>query len=140
MSTMLIAIITSSAIVASCQGKLEMKVVEQWEDGTTKTAQYYRYHDEVRIQVSERHYYPDGQIRMEGGLMGGKRHGKWKSYFENGEMWSRGVYENGLKEGPWIVYYPDGNEHYKGTYHKGEKVGRWQFWSRDGSAVLEETY
>lgn len=88
-----------------------------------------------REKVVER--YPNGLLKLQGELLGGKRHGVWVFYYENGKKWSEGKYRNGVRYGYSTVYYENGKKKLAGEYENDLRVGVWQVWNDDGSLAAE---
>jgi antitoxin component YwqK of YwqJK toxin-antitoxin module len=83
-----------------------------------------------------REYHENGQLKLEGPMVDGKRHGLWKSWYENGLKWSETTFSHGVKSGPTITYYENGMMRYNGEYLNDERVGLWNFYNEDG--ILEK--
>jgi antitoxin component YwqK of YwqJK toxin-antitoxin module len=77
-------------------------------------------------------FYDNGQIKIEGKTVNGKRHGMWKSYYENGLKWSETSFNMGLKSGLTTTYLEDGMMRYKGQYYNDERTGEWLFYDSLG--------
>jgi antitoxin component YwqK of YwqJK toxin-antitoxin module len=85
-------------------------------------------------------YYPNGQVKMEGNMVDGKREGKWISFFEDGMPWSETHFEDGIMHGPTTVWFSSGVKYYEGQYEKGKRSGKWKFYNEDGSIEKEEKF
>jgi antitoxin component YwqK of YwqJK toxin-antitoxin module len=77
-------------------------------------------------------FYDNGQIKIEGKTVNGKRHGVWKSYYENGLKWSETSFNMGLKSGITTTYLEDGMMRYKGQFYNDERTGEWLFYDSAG--------
>jgi uncharacterized protein len=58
--------------------------------------------------IYSKSFYPDGIISMEGLLVKGKPHGKWKSYNPLGIITTESNYSNGILEGVQHTFYQNG--------------------------------
>lgn len=85
----------------------------------------------------EQEFYENGQLKMEGPVVSGQRHGLWKSWYENGIKWSETTFKNGVKTGPTTTFFENGMMRYSGHYENDERVGTWNFYNREGK--LEKT-
>ncbi len=83
---------------------------------------------------------PDGRLRMEGNMRGGRRHGVWTSYHPDGSVQSRCAYVDGLVNGVTVVFHPNGQPHYIGSYRMGVQVGEWRFFDEAGGLVKTVHY
>lgn len=61
--------------------------------------------DGVAQQIT---YFADGTKESEGGYLGTRKHGPWKTYFPNGKLQDDGAYDNGREVGVWKYYNEDG--------------------------------
>lgn len=77
-------------------------------------------------------FYDNGQIKIEGKTVNGKRHGVWKSFYENGLKWSETSFNMGLKSGITTTYLEDGMMRYKGQFYNDERTGEWLFYDSVG--------
>lgn len=89
-----------------------------------------------------RHVFKDeqGRKRMEGGFMGGRRHGLWTTYNSQGRVRSRSEYVEGLLEGPTVTFRDNGALYYQGQHQHGVKVGEWRFYDEHGDLVRTVTF
>jgi antitoxin component YwqK of YwqJK toxin-antitoxin module len=81
--------------------------------------------------------YDNGQVKINGTLVDGKRHGLWVSYFENGLKWSEENYYMGVRDGKAISYFSNGMLRYRGAYVDDVKAGLWTFYDEEGKVVKE---
>ena len=58
--------------------------------------------------------------------------GIWKQYFLNGELKLQGNYLNGKREGNQMYYFPNGNVYSSGLYKNDVKIGEWQYNNEEG--------
>lgn len=63
-----------------------------------------------------REFYPEGALKSEAEVKGGKRHGRYREYYENGKLKLRGKYLNNLPKGTWKYYTEDGEFERKEKY------------------------
>ncbi|MCB0484110.1 MAG: hypothetical protein KDC37_06065, partial [Flavobacteriales bacterium] len=62
-------------------------------------------------------YYPNGQIKQEGGMLHNKNHGVWTWYYPSGAVRMKGKFENGKRVGKWVFNDKKGRTSAEGTYH-----------------------
>ena len=55
-----------------------------------------------------REFYPEGALKSEAEVKGGKRHGRYREYHENGKLKLRGKYSNNQPKGTWKYYTEEG--------------------------------
>ena len=67
--------------------------------------------------------YDNGQLREEGTLKDGVRHGLCRSYYESGELESERNWEKGSRSGPYEYYAKDGRVTGKGTFYRSSPPG-----------------
>lgn len=127
-------------VMLSCAPNVEEEVKDQWEDGSPKVVYIYNEAGGEKVQVGERHFFANGQLRIEGQLKQGRRHGKWTSYYEDGKLWSEGMYHEGLDDGIRNVWHANGQKYYEGMFTKGKKTGLWRFYDESGALVKQEEY
>ncbi|MFZ5552531.1 MAG: toxin-antitoxin system YwqK family antitoxin [Bacteroidota bacterium] len=84
--------------------------------------------------------YPDGQLKMKGEMVQGKRHGEWVSYYENGMKWSEDTYNLGARDGKCVSFYKNGQVRYIGYYTNNVKSGKWSFYDEQGNLTKEENF
>lgn len=60
-----------------------------------------------------------GPLEYEGGIRGGKYHGKGREYYASGKVKYDGEYKNGKRDGKGILYNEDGSVNYKGKFKNG---------------------
>lgn len=85
-------------------------------------------------------YYPNGQLKMKGEVLQGKRHGIWTTWYENGMKWSENEYNLGALDGKTVSYYKNGQVHYIGYYRGDKKNGKWTFFDEQGTMTKEEEF
>jgi len=89
----------------------------------------------VKNNANHQEFYPEGQLKLEGNVKDGQRHGLWTSYNKSGTVKSRSEYVNGVLQGPTIVYHDNGSVFYSGTYKDGKQVGVWRFFDANGEEI-----
>lgn len=109
-------------------------------------------------------YYPNGNKRKEGKIVGGNSEGAWKSYdlngylsyevnyindnkdgkainyFENGQIESVMNYVDGVTDGFYKEYYKSGQLYREGGYVSSQMVGLWKKYYKNGTIRSEEFY
>lgn len=134
-------IILSILFFSSCGGD-EQTSVNQTKNDTTKNVEP----DEKFNPTSGMEEgintvkYPSGEIRMQGEVVQGKRHGTWTTWYKNGMKWSENTYNLGVLEGKTVTYYENGQVHYIGYYTNNHKSGQWIFFNEKGEQLKEEKY
>lgn len=77
-------------------------------------------------------WYPDGQRRATGGLIGAQKNGLWKAWFADGKPQYEGRFQQGKQVGPWKGWFPDGKPEFEGRFEAGKQVGLWKVWFANG--------
>ena len=77
-------------------------------------------------------YYPNGEIKEDGILKDGEKHGFWTEWFDNGNKKRIESYKDGKCDGSYIGWYKNGQKRYEGTYQDGKYKSSKQ-WNEDGS-------
>lgn len=83
-------------------------------------------------------YYPEGQLKLELKLEGGKEHAK--VYHKNGNIRCEGLVENDLKQGLWNYYYDNGQKEEHINFKDDQMHGVSRAWFRDGKLMVEGNY
>ena len=130
----------SFLLFIGCQNKVIEKVEETFPNEAKKVVFFYEVNDKKKVLIREKHFYPNGKLKMEGAILNGKRNGKWIAYFEDEKTQSIGFFENGFRKDEVEVYYPNGNVMYKGFFKKDKKVGLWKFYTKSGKLASEKKY
>lgn len=123
--------------MTACSNKLTEKVEAQYESGKPQRVSFYDRHGSC---VKETEYYENGQVKMEGEILDGKREGAWTAYFEDGRVQSKGIFHEGLRTGAATVYQPNGNLYMEGEYKDGKHCGKWKFYDEQGNLLREDDY
>lgn len=114
------------------------QVVERHENGNKKIVIVYA--KDGQTPQEERHYHPGGELKIEGGYKGGKKHGVWMAYYEDGKPWSENNYLNGEYHGAYRQWYPNGQLKLEGGYQNGEESGLWKTFDWDGNLLDTKEY
>ena len=85
-------------------------------------------------------FYPNGELKMSGQTINGKKHGLWVAYFENGGVWSKNEFDHGVQHGTTLVFQKSGLTYYTGAYKNGERSGKWQFYDKSGEPSRSINY
>jgi antitoxin component YwqK of YwqJK toxin-antitoxin module len=92
----------------------------------------------------KKEYYPNGQIKKQGGYNHNSPEGIFIEYaedgtitgtttFRNGIKWKQGLIDPaGLEQGPWKEFYEGGQLKSEGSYNNGKKDGPWKYYFEDG--------
>jgi antitoxin component YwqK of YwqJK toxin-antitoxin module len=73
-----------------------------------------------------------GRTSIEGGFIGGKKHGEWVFYFANGNIEKKQSFIQDSLDGTYLVYYENGVLQTEGSYRMGRKAGPWVWRRLDG--------
>lgn len=90
-------------------------------------------------------YHPNGQLREQGELRGGLKHGEWKTWDRSGRSMISARWYQGLRHGPEIHYAADGSITGRSRYRKGVPLPtaakRGSLWKKKGAraAPVERT-
>lgn len=112
-----------------------MRVTEVSADGHPVTVVYYKGNRQHWLQ-----YYSTMQLRSEGEMVDGRRHGRWVFYHSNGNIQSECTYVDGREEGPYRVYRENGVPYYIGQYTAGQRSGTWEVYDADGQIVEKREF
>lgn len=87
-------------------------------------------------------YYPSGEKKAEGKMIGTTRVGQWTLYYESGNVKSSGSYVGGEKDGEWKTFHDTKETKVKvvGNYSKGSKVGVWKEYNELGQQLSKKEY
>lgn len=96
--------------------------------------------DNMGFKTEELMLWPNGNVRIMGRYVEGKRDGTWVSYFETGIKNSENEYRLGEKHGKSAVWYESGELYYIGYYENNEKKGIWKFYDENGTLVTTQEY
>lgn len=128
-----------SIILVSCESITE-EVEGTYPNNQAKKISYYKSVEGEKIKVEVKEFYLDGQLKMGGKFLDGKRTGEWKAYFEDGKLQSEGAFLKGKRTGKGKVFYPSGTLRYEGEYKDGIKTGHWKFYDSQGNLAEEKDY
>jgi antitoxin component YwqK of YwqJK toxin-antitoxin module len=85
-------------------------------------------------------FYPDGNKKIEGMIVEGKRSGVWTSYFPSGNKQSENKYSNGMLNGKTVVYHPNGQIMFIGFYTNNQQDGQWIYFDAEGKMTKNMMY
>ena len=77
--------------------------------------------EEVRI------HYPNGQLKIKGSMLDGKKHGQSETYYDNGQIQTRNDWQNGVQVGLTNRWYRNGHLEYTGQFKNGVEYGEWDY-------------
>jgi len=136
-----ITFILGVLFLAACNNTPIKEVIkESYPNNQAKLIEFVQEVDGKEQVVEQKAYFEDGQFKMGGKLLEGKRNGKWSAYFSNGKLQSEGEFENGMRTGIAKIYYENGNLMYDGQYKNDQKIGVWKFYNEKGEFVKEEKF
>jgi len=87
-----------------------------------------------------RHYYPTGELMIEGQFSLQGRTGLWRGYFPSGQSAWTGHFSRNEKSGEWRAWYPSGQLKSVAHYQSDNKAGESIVYSKEGRATLRENY
>ena len=85
-------------------------------------------------------YYPNGNIKYNGGLKNNKYEGKGILYYENGIIKYEGNFINNKCEGKGIFYYENGNKCYEGDFVNDKFEGKGILYDKNGNKFYEGNF
>ena len=124
----------------ACEAPVIEKIEETYPDNQLKRVSLFQEVDGIEVKVEEKHYHPNGKLKMSGKFLNGKREGEWKAYYNNDQLQSLGFFENGIQKGETKVYFPNGNLRYEGQYKNDKENGHWKFYNEQGKLIKEEDF
>jgi antitoxin component YwqK of YwqJK toxin-antitoxin module len=124
----------------SCEPPIVEKVIETHPDNAPKLVEYFQEIDGKEVLVEQKEFHPNGQFKMGGQFLNGKRTGNWEAYFEDGKTQSIGEFIDGERTGIVKVYFPTGKLYYEGQYENGKEAGHWKFYNEAGKLVNEKDF
>ena len=80
-------------------------------------------------------FYPDGNKRMEGQYIGGKKNGTWRAWYENGQLQKEENYVDNLMEGKQSYWYKRGKIKKEAWYKAGKLHGKESMWDGEGNLL-----
>ena len=105
----------------------------------------------------------NGKSFLNGLIVKGKKHGKWRTWFKGGQIleenfnygildgtmsliykngqkkW-RYTYKYGIKDGLTTYWYSNGKKLKEGSYRNGDPSGIWYFWDDNGQLIEKKNY
>lgn len=124
-------ILCAMALVACGGGESTVeRITKVYPNGNPERAVIY---DATETNVvGEKYYYDDGNIRIEGPMQNGERHGEWRAYTFAGALQSINNYQAGAYHGPYSNFYPNGKVRIQGEYAEGKEIGEWIVFNEAG--------
>ena len=108
--------------------------------------------DDIVLIELYKEYYPDGKVRLVGGISNGLKSGIYREYSEGGELINGYLYKkdtllaegmilfDGNYQGDWKEYYKTGELRATGTYEDGVKTGKWTYYYKSGKKEQEGNF
>ncbi len=124
----------------ACENPIIKKVEETYPGNEKKKVCYYQEQNNKEVKVEEKHFHQNGELKMSGKFVNGKRDGEWNAYFENKQLQSTGTFKDGKRKGDAKVYFPNGQLMYEGFYENNKEIGHWKFYNERGKLVQEKDY
>jgi antitoxin component YwqK of YwqJK toxin-antitoxin module len=85
-------------------------------------------------------FYPNGNLKEEGGHAGGKRTGKLVGYSPDGAKLYEGTYQQGEKHGRFLTFYPDQTLKSEANYVNGQQDGPYRNYHPNAKVSEEGSY
>jgi len=86
-------------------------------------------------------WYPDGTRKATGSYdASGQRTGKWRTWSDNGELASKGNYWQDSRHGEWTFWWETSRKQERGSYNRGLKTGHWESWHPNGVRKTRSSY
>ncbi len=101
---------------------------------------FYRKFSNIPFNGHIESYHPNGQLKIVGDLLDGKKVGNWIEYYVSGIKKSEGQFANGKKDGLWVYYFLNANIKEKQFFIDGHKDGLWEKFDVHGTVVQTESY
>ena len=118
----------------------EKKVTIQMDEVVKRDDIFYRKFSNIPFSGHIQSYHPNGQLKIVGDLLDGKKVGNWIEYYLSGIKKSEGQFANGKKDGPWLYYFLNANIKEKQFFIDGHKDGLWEKFDVFGTVVQTESY
>ena len=118
----------------------ENKVSIQMDEIVKRDDTFYRKFSNIPFSGRIESYHPNGQLKIVGDLLDGKKVGNWIEYYLSGIKKSEGQFANGKKDGPWLYYFLNANIKEKQFFIDGHKDGLWEKFDVNGTVVQTESY
>ena len=118
----------------------ENKVSIQMDEIVKRDDTFYRKFSNIPFSGRIESYHPNGQLKIIGALLDGKKVGNWIEYYLSGIKKSEGQFANGKKDGPWVLYFLNANIKEKQFFIDGHKDGLWEKFDVHGTVVQTESY
>lgn len=135
-----ISILFFILLMVSCD-RSELEITEEaYPDGIPKAISTFAINSTDTSKILERHFYPNGELKMQGPFKNGKRDGKWESYYSNGVLWSSLEYDSGVRSGISLVYYESGELHISGQFKDDRASGIWTWFDEKGKEIDQIDY
>ena len=77
--------------------------------------------------------YDNGQLRLEGFYVSGKKEGAFRWWYASGQLGSEENFINDLKNGLSRQWYANGQLKQEAQYKNGEQKGRIKYWDENGA-------
>ena len=118
----------------------EKKVSIQMHEIVKRDDTFYRKFSNIPFSGHIESYHPNGQLKIVGDLLDGKKVGNWIEYYLSGIKKSEGQFADGKKDGPWVYYFLNANIKEKQFFIDGHKDGLWEKFDVHGTVVQTESY
>ena len=116
------------------------KVSIQMDEIVKRDETFYRKFSNIPFSGHIESYHPNGQLKIIGDLLDGKKVGNWIEYYLSGIKKSEGQFANGKKDGPWVYYFLNATIKEKQFFIDGHKDGLWEKFDVNGTVVQTESY
>ena len=116
------------------------KISIQMDEIVKREDTFYRKFSNIPFSGHIESYHPNGQLKIVGDMLDGKKVGNWIEYYLSGIKKSEGEFANGKKDGPWVYYFLNANIKEKQFFIDGHKDGLWEKFDVHGTVVQTESY
>lgn len=131
-------LIFATLALIGCSPTTIEKVTKVYPNGQPESIMFYVEGEEH--PSSQKVYYSDGKLKIEGTFKNGLRDGKWTSYYDNGNIWTVNNYLEDANHGEYFMYNQDGSLKLQGFYEHGEETGVWIINDESGNLIEERSF
>ena len=85
-------------------------------------------------------FFINGNLRIEGTTLKGKKHGKYKTYYQNGQIQCDCNYRFGLQDSTQVNHFDNGQVMVVFNYHDGNEDGKTVYYFDNGQVWSERMY
>ncbi len=100
----------------------------------------YATHGEDQRHGAFKHWYANGQLKLEGNFQFDRESGPFVWWHANGQKAVEGGFVDGQQDGRWVWWHGNGQKASQGNYHYGTLVGTWRQWDAEGRLAQTQEY